>query len=296
MDKQIEKIICPLCGRGVFDKFWAMTGYRLVRCRNCAMVWDYIPPEKLLEQYDSSYFINDNPKGGYANYFEGMRINKKTFEIRLNRIAKKVKKGYFLDVGCALGDCLVIAKKQGWKRVFGVEASEYAKRICAEKKVKIIGNTLDQTKFPKDYFDAIAYQDVIEHITNPVTELKLVLNILKKGGYVFIVTPDISGVWAKILGPLWYHYKPKEHVSYFSRETIKMALKKAGFDDITARQTYHVMSLEYILNRLKYYWPWFFEILLSISKKFKFSHFAFKVYAGELEAWGRKPMHAKIRK
>ncbi|MEJ2441732.1 MAG: class I SAM-dependent methyltransferase, partial [Patescibacteria group bacterium] len=90
------------------------------------MVWDFFPPNNLVTQYTKTYFINENPKGGYSNYFEGMGVNKRTFSSRLKRIAKKYGKGKLLDVGCALGDCLIEAKKLGWKDAEGLELSDYA--------------------------------------------------------------------------------------------------------------------------------------------------------------------------
>src|SRR5687768_741808 len=118
---------CPLCESKLCNKFWAMPGYRLANCAKCQMIWDPYPPDNVEGQYEESYFNNENPKGGYANYFEGMAINRKTFIDRLKRIEKKVdKKGKLLDVGSALGDCLAEAKKLGWKDPEGIEVSKYA--------------------------------------------------------------------------------------------------------------------------------------------------------------------------
>ncbi len=266
-----------------------MPGYKLAKCLTCHTVWDPFPPEAPLLFYDKSYFINENPKGGYANYFEGMRINKRTFHERLVKIEKRLgKKGKLLDVGCALGDCLVEAKKLGWKEAEGIEVSPYAYELARKRGLKVKLGTLDRITYSPGTFDVVTYQDVIEHITDPMAELKKVYKILKQGGIIFLVTPDIGGLWSKLLGPLWYHYKPREHVIYFSQKSIARALKEAGFKGIETRKTYHVLSLEYILNRLKYYAPWFIELLLQIVRKTPFKDLSFRAYTGELEAWGRK--------
>ena len=81
---------CPICGKKEKQKFWAMPGYRLAKCKSCGMVWDHLPPNNISSQYEEHYFINENPKGGYANYFEGMIINKKTFLERLKKIEKEL--------------------------------------------------------------------------------------------------------------------------------------------------------------------------------------------------------------
>ncbi len=286
----MKKVIkCPLCGKIKISKFWAMPGYKLARCVSCGMVWDYFPPDNLELQYEENYFNNDNPKGGYSNYFAGMSINRKTFRERIKRINNKVKnKGRLLDVGCAFGDCLLEAIDLGWNDVRGVELSTYAYKLAKQKGLNIINSKLESKTYPKNYFDVVTSQDVIEHIPSFSSHLKNIHTVLRPGGIVFIVTPDIGGSWRRLLGRFWYHYKPGEHVVYFSEKTIARALKNAGFNEIKTAKTYHIMSLEYILNRLRYYSPLIFGALHGIIVKTPLKSMSFKVYSGELEAWAQK--------
>lgn len=271
------------------EKYWAMPGYKLARCLSCGMVWDMLPPENLESVYSESYFVNDNPKGGYANYFEGMSINKKTFYERIRRINSKVRvKGKMLDVGSALGDSLIEARRLGWKDLYGVELSAYAANESKKRGLSVKFGTLYSAKFPSNFFDVVTLQDVIEHVKDPVEEAKEIYRILKPGGIVFMVTPDVDGIWSKILGPLWYHYKQGEHIMYFSQKTLYRILKHAGFKDIETRRTYHVMSLNYIFSRLKYYVRWLFELLVRLSEDNFIGRISFRVYAGEIEGWGYK--------
>ena len=75
---------------------------------------------------------------------------------------------------------------------------------------------------------------------------------------------------------------------YFSQQSLRSALERSGFKNVETRRTYHVLSVEYVLNRLKYYSPLIFENLLKIISKSKLKDFAFKAYTGEIEAWGQK--------
>lgn len=280
-----------------------MPAYKLTKCRICGMVWDPFPPEKLEAVYTRNYFINENPKGGYANYFEGMNINKKTFFERILRINEKVgrtdkkdkktagsvgEKRRMLDVGSALGDSLAEAKKLGWKKVEGVELSEYAAKESRKRGLKVKIGTLCDAKYSSDRFDVVTLQDVIEHVKSPLPEMEEVYRVLKPGGIVFLVTPDIGGWWARLLGPFWYHYKPGEHIMYFSQATLRNVLKKSKFKNIETARTYHIMSVEYVFNRLRYYLPRVFEALLKVSKNSFIGKASFRIYAGEIEAWGQK--------
>lgn len=284
-----QKNNCPVCGSRNLHKYWAMAGYRLSRCLDCDMVWDPFPPVSMESIYNENYFINENPKGGYANYFCGMNINKRTFYERIKKINKKIGiKGKMLDVGSALGDSLLEAKKLGWKNLYGIELSKYAVIESRKRGLNVKNGTLGSSKFQSNYFDIVTIQDVIEHLPNPKAELKEVYKVLKSDGYVFIVTPDIGGFWHKLLGSLWYHYKPSEHIMYFSQKTLAQILKNTGFKNIETRRTYHIMSLEYIFNRLRYYLPWFFEFLLKLTKDNLLGKMSFRVYSGEIEGWGQK--------
>lgn len=284
----MTKSPCPLCHQKTSTIFAAMPGYLLRRCHSCRFVWDGSTSEDTLKIYDQHYFVNDNSKGGYANYFEGMKINSKTFTDRLKKITRKTGyKSDYLDVGSALGDCLLEAKKLGWTNIIGVEPSKYASAQAAARGVKIINSSLEKSKLKPDTYNIITSQDVIEHVPDPVSNLKNIYQLLRKDGWAFIVTPNIEGIWSRLLGKWWYHYKPGEHISYFSPTTIRYALKKAGFSHIEVHRTYHVMSLEYVLNRLKYYSP-IFSLLLKMAKTTPVKDIPFKLFTGELEVWAQK--------
>jgi 2-polyprenyl-3-methyl-5-hydroxy-6-metoxy-1,4-benzoquinol methylase len=279
---------CPVCKSNNKETFWAMRGYKLARCKKCSMVWDFFPPENELAQYGESYFVNENPKGGYANYFEGMKINKRTFSDRLKKIEKKIgRTGRFLDVGCALGDCIEEAEKLGWDAE-GLEVSKYAYELAKKRGLKIKNGILKSSTYKANTFDVVAYQDVIEHIKKPIEELKIVRKILKDSGFVFLVTPDMDGIWRKILKRWWYHYKPGEHIMYFSQKSLRKALEKSGFRNIETRRTYHILSVEYVLSRMMYYFPRLFEFILKMVKNTAVKNLSFKAYTGEIEAWGQK--------
>jgi 2-polyprenyl-3-methyl-5-hydroxy-6-metoxy-1,4-benzoquinol methylase len=254
------------------------------------MVWDPFHLENTLSQYEKSYFVNDNPKGGYSNYFEGMKINRKTFNIRLRHLSQKISsKKNLLDLGSALGDFLLEAKSLGWTNTLGIEPSKYACQESRKRGIKAICSTLEEAKLEPNQFNAVTSQDVLEHVTDPISHLKKIYQVLKPKGYLFIVTPNIQSCWSKILGSRWYHYKPGEHINYFSPSTVTQALTKAGFINIKVNSTSHIMSLEYILNRCRYYFPNLLGFLLRLIKHSKIKNIALKLYTGEIEIWAQKP-------
>lgn len=286
----MKKSVCPFCKRSDYFIFSAMPRYKLAKCKACDLVWDPTPPSLPEKQYQENYFVNDNSKGGYANYFEGMKINRKTFSQRLKKIIKATgNKGKLLDVGCALGDCLLEAKSLGWIEAEGIDPSEYAVKKARQRGLKANLGTLNNLIIKENSFDLVLSQDEIEHVPDPIEELGRIKKVLRPGGVLFLVTPDIGGIWAKILGKYWYHYKPGEHLVYFSAQTLKKSLEKAGFKKIKIQKTYHIMSIEYILNRFRYYSPFLFNNLLKIVSLTPLKNIPLRIYAGEVDAWAEKP-------
>ncbi len=280
---------CPLCHTNKFNYYKAGDDYILAKCANCGMVWDNNPPANPTAIYQKDYYNNDFPKGGYSNYFQGMKINSRTFRKRLLKAEKKLSgQGLLLDVGCALGDCLEQAKDLGWDNPQGLEVSKYAVGFAKERGLSVYQGDLFNHGFELNSFDLIMLQDMIEHTTNPIAQLTAAYQLLKPGGWIFITTPNVGGFWHKLLGSLWYHYKPTEHLTYFSLDTIKLALEKSGFSDVESKPTSNLMSLGYIWNRLKYYQDILFSFLLSISQFINLDKLVFNLWIGELEAWGKK--------
>ncbi|MGD1711942.1 class I SAM-dependent methyltransferase [Dapis sp. BLCC M172] len=285
----MQKNHCPLCHTNKFNYYKAGDDYILAKCSECDMVWDNNPPANPTAIYQEDYYNNDFPKGGYSNYFQGMKINSQTFRKRLLKAEKKLSgQGLLLDVGCALGDCLEQAKNLGWNNPQGLEVSEYAVNFAKSRGLSVSQGDLFNHDFEPNSFDLIMLQDMIEHTTDPIGQLTAAYQLLKPGGWIFITTPNVGGFWQKLLGSLWYHYKPTEHLTYFSLDTIKFALEKSGFSDVESKPTSNSMSLEYILNRMQYYQPTLFSFLLSISQLLNLHKLVFSLSIGELEAWGKK--------
>ena len=96
----------------------------------------------------------------------------------------------------------------GWQELYGIDPSVYACRLARNKGLTIKRGTLKTVKFAPNSFALITLQDTIEHLTDPLEELQRIYRLLRSGGWIFILTPDIEGWWSKILHSKWYHYKP----------------------------------------------------------------------------------------
>jgi SAM-dependent methyltransferase len=284
---------CPVCVSARVQLLKSNRGYSLARCRDCGLLWDSKFDHEPVALYDQKYFIGGNPERGYADYSSAMEVNRLTFRRRLKVVEGLAgTKGRVLDVGCALGDFLVEARKMGWQNPTGLDVSGYAVETCRSRALETTQGTLSSAAFAAETFDAIFLQDVIEHTLDPVAQLKQVFALLKPGGIVFITTPNCKSLSARVLGKRWYHYKPGEHLVYFSHKSIRLLLDRAGFESSRSRTTFSTMGMGYILDRMVTYQPLLFRALGKICKLFGLSRIPVTLPIGEMEAWAYKPRAA----
>jgi SAM-dependent methyltransferase len=78
-------------------------------------------------------------------------------------------------------------------------------------------------------YDVVTAIEVVEHLLDPVAELRSMAARLKPGGFLFVTT----GNFAKVKGPLnrWYYAQiPDVHVTFWSPRSWTIALDRAGFE------------------------------------------------------------------
>jgi 2-polyprenyl-3-methyl-5-hydroxy-6-metoxy-1,4-benzoquinol methylase len=235
----------------------------IVKCKNCGLV--YVNPrpklEELLKVYDENYFSNDAYRKneeenyfGYNEYIEDETNIVKKFYKKIERIENYLKrKGKLLDIGCACGFFMKLAQTRGWE-VEGIEvsgfAAEYARRRFG---FKVHTKILEEIKYPAEHFDAITMWDVIEHLPDPRRTLREVNRILKRGGILGIITPDIGSFVAKFLGKNWLELKRvKEHIYFFSKETITQMLCKEGFKVLGINTVGKHIKLKTVIKELNF--------------------------------------------
>jgi len=257
----LERVSCNLCGADDTTPVAEIDGFHIVRCRRCGLV--YVNPryrqEQLQEIYTEEYYDHDGINSGleffgYDDYLadeENIRI---TFTKRLRTIENYVNKGRLLDVGCATGFFLDLARGQGWE-VIGSEVSRFSVRYARERfGLDVRLGTLKELEFDSGMFDVVTMWDVIEHVVDPMSELLEVQRILRDGGLLSIITPNVGSLVARVLGKRWEEFRRvREHVYFFSKRTLTAMLHKAGFEVLKVESADKVFYLGPAVHRLKYY-------------------------------------------
>ncbi len=81
-------------------------------------------------------------------------------------------------------------------------------------------------------FDWIFMIEVIEHLLNPVQELKKIREHLAPNGKLLITTPNATGWRARIEGEKWREALNPTHINLFSPGSLILFLHRAGFSNI----------------------------------------------------------------
>jgi len=261
-----EARCCLLCeGEGVLlysglrDRLFGAPGiWSLMQCPMCQLVWlnpRPIPDDigKLYSQY-FTHQVLDAPKRTLAGlrkivkasilqYSFGyeMEGSSRMLGLVLSRIGpfedivgggvrylKAGKKGRLLDVGCGNGLFLDQMRHFGWE-VTGVEPDGGAVSVAREKfGLVVFHGSLKEAKFPDGRFDAITMNHVIEHVLDPIGLLKECRRVLRPGGKLVAVTPNIKSRGRRMFGDAWLHWDPPRHLSLFSSQALRASAERAG--------------------------------------------------------------------
>jgi hypothetical protein len=71
---------------------------------------------------------------------------------------------------------------------------------------------------------------------------------MKPGAYLFLVTPDVGSLFARMCGSRWPHLI-RQHLYYFDRFSLNDLLVKTGFETVVCRTYTRRFKIGYVLRR-----------------------------------------------
>lgn len=235
---QLETASCPLCGSdrsrqtiNVRDLKTFLPGdFGIMRCRECGMT--YLSPRPTREElglfYPEHYWAQP-PAEGQRPFCD--RATRRSIDL----LAHRFPGGRVLDVGCGVGMVAALMREAGLQPV-GLDPYEHACRVARERYgLEVICGYLGEAALPERSFEAVTFFDVLEHVYDPVAELKDARRLLNFGGLVVVKVPNIEALQAKVFGRWWYCLDVPRHLNHFSPATLRRALEKAGFDVVAVR-------------------------------------------------------------
>jgi 2-polyprenyl-3-methyl-5-hydroxy-6-metoxy-1,4-benzoquinol methylase len=137
--------------------------------------------------------------------------------------------GRLLEVGAGSGGFLVLMRGLGWD-VTGIEPDEVAARGARSKTgVDVIATTLERACLPPASFDAITMSHVLEHLPDWTSTLGECHRLLRPGGRIAIITPNVESLLHRWFGRDWRGLEVPRHLDLFSVTSLRSALTSSGF-------------------------------------------------------------------
>lgn len=142
----------------------------------------------------------------------------------LRRVGKNITEMNVLEIGAGYGYLLHTLRLAGAKSVLGIEPGKEG--IVGSKKfrVPIIRDFFPTTKLKKKVNCIVSY-GTLEHIPEPLENLRASFDALEGSGVVVIGVPDAEAKMAIGDPSIISH----QHVNYFTRWSLQHLLRRAGF-------------------------------------------------------------------
>ena len=142
---------------------------------------------------------------------------------------KTLKHDNLLDFGCGDGRFVNDLKKITKKNLFGYEISKQASSLfkAFNPEAKLI-SSIDELKKYQDFFDAINFSEVIEHIPdeNILENIDVIYKILKKDGFLIVTAPHENNPVHK---KHYRHYNFQKLINNFDNSKFELVEKKFLF-------------------------------------------------------------------
>jgi len=226
-------VACPLCGAGsslrysgVEDlEYFMDASFDLYRCEACRLVFMHPLPTRaeLPDLYPATYHNFDPPKNPVS------RLLLDRYCEHQCAIARRhlPDDGSLLEIGCASGDILERMQAHGYHDVQGIELSLEACERAWQRGLKVFHGTLEE--FETDQrFDLIFMSHVIEHVLDPVATVAKIASLLKPGGVLYIETPNVGSLDARLWRRSWGLIHYPRHLYLFDRSTVRRLLERGG--------------------------------------------------------------------
>lgn len=294
---------CTLCGNDglilyetLIDHQYGVPGtWSLRKCGNkrCNMVWQdpMITAEDLPLAYRTYY-----THAGH-DVFGTMNAWRRTFSLLdrlmarlhgLNAERQRFRLGYLddrlpgslLDIGCGNGDFAALMRQRGWS-VRGTDAdADAARDVVTNHGFEVDVGELNELAYPAGTFNAVTARHVLEHVRDPERFVLECWRILKPGGRLVLVTPNVASLGHQLYREHWQGLEPPRHLFLYDPHTLHQLAVASGIE--TARIFSTAQGASYIFRSserirtgrydaakswprtLIQYWLWQFQEIRSL--------------------------------
>lgn len=227
-------------------------------CQDCSYEGSTLEPH-ILEQAEGG----DLDEASRHKALAGLR--QANFSRLLGRLTGMVgdpdSRPRLLDVGCAHGWFIEMASKHF--DVTGIEPDRAVADATRQRGLPVRGGFFPDALDASETFDAIVFNDVLEHIPDVNATLRacrahlapagwLVINAPSRRGFIYRLSKGLAR--AGMRGPferMWQFEFPSPHVHYFDTESIDALAQRNGFE-LVQRMVLPSVAVSGLYSRIRY--------------------------------------------
>ncbi len=162
----------------------------------------------------------------YAQSSEAVRATGLTEELASELYRKYIQfvnqsvsqRGSLLDIGCGSGWSSYLFSKEGYQ-VVGIDLNAEAFESPTAPNLTLVQGSAINLPFEDASFDVVASHQAIEHIPDPQTAIREMIRVLKPGGILCIVAPNILSLGQFFRGITIYVWKTRPLKNIFWRSS-----------------------------------------------------------------------------
>lgn len=246
------RAICLLCGShgtvlhaAVRDLYFGVPGeWTLRRCvdASCGLVWQdpMVIHEDLVRAYQGYYTragtgAGAMPTADFGNAFYRFdRLLERLLGLGAERLRHAsaylhgVPPGALLDVGCGDGAFAAAMQARGWDARgtdFDPAAAAAARRL---HRLQVDVGDLRDLAFPAASFDAVTARHVVEHVIDPIAFLAECWRLVRPGGRLVLVTPNVDSLGHRHFGARWRGLEQPRHLFLYGAGSMLALCRRAG--------------------------------------------------------------------
>ena len=178
-----------------------------------------------------------------------------------------------LDVGC--GEGRFSGSLPGVEEIWGIEPSSAA-RVAMGRMTRVLNSTFDEAELelPKQYFDLVICNDVIEHMPNHSRFLSSIGQYIAPGGMMIGSIPNVryyNNLFQYMIEKDWYYTDSgildRTHLAFFTQKSLRRTLEQHGFevvrltgihtgarpDDSARARVYQAVAYALVVSTLGYF-------------------------------------------
>ncbi len=218
MSKQVHDN-CIICGSPDLMPLDRYQKAHLWQCLECDQVFStQIPTKQEIDQFQTPFKRKDRITSNSLRRYSSI----------LDRFEKFRQTNRILDIDCIHGEFMALAKDFSWE-VYGTADTDSAMKACEENGLKMSFKSLDLSRFEDEYFDIICLRNVLEMHQNPLEIIEGVKRILRKGGLVYVTTPNFNALLRYRLKEKYVLFNYPLRLTYYTSRTLRRVFKLNDF-------------------------------------------------------------------